>query len=889
MLLGPVTGGITVLMLAAGASAGNCKAKKREIPTVPCTSPLTIDDFSAWTAGENALKGATSDDSTMNSTSIEGGVLTFTPNNIEVSYIYEQFECMDTVALGYNALSFNIKGPEAASVSVELQTKADCGTEEYQSFYYTVDGMEGAMQTVTIPLSSWADADLSGVIGILWYGFSAGMTGTDNVWQLSNIQLLCGDAAAPPPTTTATPTTTTPAPPGTTPPIVTISTTTIYVTVPGGGASTTTRTFTPGNPWVTPTTTKRPGFPTFPTTTRTIRPTPTYTYPGWGDDPWGDDPWGEGGWPEKRDDPMAQTPSEGWVTGEEALALNAAGAVCENTLIDDWASQSRLTFLYYNALLKSSSDDGTMKSIVVKNNKVTFTPSNTDSYWYTQLGCFNATAHGGISVRITAAAGTTFDLQLSSAKGDCTGDTTTDSVLTTKQLGWTFDGTEKLYTIPFSKFSGLDWTKFNMVFLTNLKKPVTMGPMALYCGSTVVEYVAPVPVEPAEPTATVAAPPNQATNLVIDQFANQEENAMGQWHGADEGMTLTFRKNTMTLQTNDSDLMWVTQVAEKCKDMTAFDGSYLHIAYTGSNKFTVAMQQHNAECNNDIMPYPETWDSLEAARYATATDIYIPINHFNIDRTKTIGFAFKGFYTTEASVFSKIEVVNLVPKGVTIPEKLPSGRFIFGCKRPNSFAFAIDDGEPSMAQQVMKTIEDAGIAATFFTVGAPLLDPTTNLSAIYNEMASRGHQIAMHSYTHPAMEGLPDEAAIDWEYSNDIRAVAATFGGLHTPYFRPPFGTEGARMRQRLAALVDDPYVVQWSVDVEDWLWAESDTPEKQLDAFKRDVAAGGSIVVMHYLYESTVSYLPQFIEIAKATGKQLMRVDQCMMDPNAPPLPGES
>jgi hypothetical protein len=43
----------------------------------------------------------------------------------------------------------------------------------------------------------------------------------------------------------------------------------------------------------------------------------------------------------------------------------------------------------------------------------------------------------------------------------------------------------------------------------------------------------------------------------------------------------------------------------------------------------------------------------------------------------------------------------------------------------------------------------------------------------------------------------------------------------------------------------------------------------------------------MHYLYNTTVSYIPQFIAIAKATGKQLMRVDQCLEDPNAPPLYG--
>jgi hypothetical protein len=42
----------------------------------------------------------------------------------------------------------------------------------------------------------------------------------------------------------------------------------------------------------------------------------------------------------------------------------------------------------------------------------------------------------------------------------------------------------------------------------------------------------------------------------------------------------------------------------------------------------------------------------------------------------------------------------------------------------------------------------------------------------------------------------------------------------------------------------------------------------------------------MHYLSPTTVRYFRDAIRIAKATGKQIMRVDQCMEDPDAPPLP---
>lgn len=721
------------------------------------------------------------------------------------SYVSKQFECIDTVALGYDGISFTIKGPKAGSVSLELQTKADCSATEYQSHYYTVNGMSGALQTINVPLGSWTGANLHGVVGVMWSGFSVGKTGTGNEWQLGNLQLLCDGVA-------------------------------------------------------------RPGVPP-------VANTPTAT----------EDPWEL----RKRDEEQAIALRAAAANAESGSKTSKAAA-CEIALIDDWASQSRLTFLYYNAMLKPTSDDGTMKSVVVANNKVTLTPLDTDSYFYSQFGCFDARAYGGLSLRITAPAGTKFDVQLSSSKDSvCSGDSTKDVVVTTSSLGWTFNGKEQLYSIPFSKFSGLDLSKFTMFIFSGLNKAVTLGPVAIYCGTTVAEYVAPPITEPTEPTSTVPAPTSTATTLVIDTFANDETNALDQWHGTDdEGLQITYRRNTMTLQTTDADLTWQTQISETCRDMRAFDGAYLHIAYTGSNKFTVALQQHNDACNNDAQPYPATWDSLEAARYATATDIYIPMSHFNIDRSKVIGVAFKGFYSPTATVFSRVEIVNRVPAGFKVPVKLPSGTFVFACKRPNSFAFAIDDGDPAFAQQVMRVIDDAGFKATFFTVGAPLLDPSTNLSNVYREMEARGHQIALHSYTHPALEGLADEAAIDWEYTNDLKAVSQVFGaGQNTRYFRPPFGTEGARMRQRYAALVPDPYIVQWSVDIEDWLWAETATPEKQIDAFRRDVAAGGTITVLHYLYNSTVSYLPQLIQIAKATGKQLMRVDQCMMDPNAPPL----
>jgi len=568
---------------------------------------------------------------------------------------------------------------------------------------------------------------------------------------------------------------------------------------------------------------------------------------------------------------------------ETVPVVNPRATCSALLLIDDWISQSRLTFLFYNAMMEPSSDDGTMKSIVVSSstNRVTFTP-NANAYFYSNLGCLAAASYGGISLRIKAPAGTTISVELQSS-ASCDPNSLQSFDRTSAQLGWTFDGTEKLYNIPLSSFAGLDKDHI-MAILFTISGPVTFGPMALYCGSTVAEYI-PLPRAVDDgPTATVPITSATPTPFVIDRFASPSQNALGFWHGADDGMKATYSGGKLTIVSEDTDLAFYTQITNTCRDMSSYEKAYLHVQYSGSNKFTIALQQHNSACNANIAPYPETWDVVSADRYAvSATDIYVPLAHFSINKARAIGFAFKAFTTTNPTTFAKIEIVSTAPAGVIIPAKVPTAPLYFACTRPNSFAFAIDDGVPELAQQVMQIVREEGIKVTFFTVGAPLLDPGTNLSNVYKEMYSQGHQIALHSFTHPKLESL-QVVDVDWEFQQDISAVQSTLG-ISSKYFRPPFGNEGAHTRERLAKQIPGAKVVEWSVDVEDWLWALSATPEKQLEAFNRDVGKGGNLVVMHYLYPSTVGYLKQFIQLAKATGKTLMRVDQCLEDPDAPPL----
>lgn len=85
--------------------------------------------------------------------------------------------------------------------------------------------------------------------------------------------------------------------------------------------------------------------------------------------------------------------------------------------------------------------------------------------------------------------------------------------------------------------------------------------------------------------------------------------------------------------------------------------------------------------------------------------------------------------------------------------------------------------------------------------------------------------------------------------------------------------------------MVKDPYIIDWSVDAEDWLWAGSDTPERQARSFQRDLKKGGNLADVHFRHHSTVEQFREFFKAVKESGKHIMRVDQCLEDPDAPLL----
>jgi Polysaccharide deacetylase len=240
-----------------------------------------------------------------------------------------------------------------------------------------------------------------------------------------------------------------------------------------------------------------------------------------------------------------------------------------------------------------------------------------------------------------------------------------------------------------------------------------------------------------------------AAGFVVDTFQDSNFNDLGAWHGPGEGMPTTYGNDSVTFSPTDADQNYHTQLSAGCFDLEDYAEMYLHVSFSGTKKFSISLNQHNEDCDWEKSPYPETWDTIEAARYTSGNHIYVPLSHFAIDLSQVISVSFHGFYTRKKVTLHKVEIVPYVPHDFHVPRKLPSGKLVLKCKRPNSFAFGIDDGEPELAPKVMQILQEEGVLVTFFVVGGGLDNPGTNFTNVYREMLSQGHQVALHSYTHP--------------------------------------------------------------------------------------------------------------------------------------------
>ncbi|QKV72915.1 polysaccharide deacetylase family protein [Amycolatopsis sp. Hca4] len=165
----------------------------------------------------------------------------------------------------------------------------------------------------------------------------------------------------------------------------------------------------------------------------------------------------------------------------------------------------------------------------------------------------------------------------------------------------------------------------------------------------------------------------------------------------------------------------------------------------------------------------------------------------------------------------------------------------------DTVALTFDDGPyPETTPALLAAL--GGTRATFFLWGEHAAAHPDLVRAI----AAAGHAIGNHTWTHPQLTTLADDAARDQEVRR-TQDLLTRLTGLRPSLFRPPYGDTDAAVASAIAhhGLTE----VLWSVDTRDWAGCTTE----EIVAAAGDVQPGG-VVLMHEGRPATVDAVPRIL-----------------------------
>lgn len=176
-----------------------------------------------------------------------------------------------------------------------------------------------------------------------------------------------------------------------------------------------------------------------------------------------------------------------------------------------------------------------------------------------------------------------------------------------------------------------------------------------------------------------------------------------------------------------------------------------------------------------------------------------------------------------------------------------------------------DDGPwPNSTRQILDTLDQHCIKATFFTIGKHAIWHPE----IIKDMAARGHTIGTHTWSHANLSKMPPEKARE-EIEKGFSAVKLGLGASPASFFRFPFlqdpPAQITYLGQRNVAMFSH------DVDSFDFKFRKPEDVVKSVMA-KLD-KKGKGIILMHDFQAVTAKALPELLSQLKASGYKVVHM----------------
>jgi peptidoglycan/xylan/chitin deacetylase (PgdA/CDA1 family) len=195
-------------------------------------------------------------------------------------------------------------------------------------------------------------------------------------------------------------------------------------------------------------------------------------------------------------------------------------------------------------------------------------------------------------------------------------------------------------------------------------------------------------------------------------------------------------------------------------------------------------------------------------------------------------------------------------------------------------ALTFDDGpNATLTPKLLDLLAARHLKATFFVVGQNAADHPEILKRAVKE----GHEIANHSWSHPNLGKMSDDA-VRRELQKTEDAIVAAIGKRPT-LLRPPYGSITAHQKK----WIHDEFgyrIIIWDVDPLDW---KRPGPSVVTARILKETVQG-SIVLAHDIHAPTIEAMPAtFDQLMKKGFKSVTVSELLAMETPRPPKPTPS
>ncbi|CAG8812816.1 17585_t:CDS:2, partial [Racocetra persica] len=200
------------------------------------------------------------------------------------------------------------------------------------------------------------------------------------------------------------------------------------------------------------------------------------------------------------------------------------------------------------------------------------------------------------------------------------------------------------------------------------------------------------------------------------------------------------------------------------------------------------------------------------------------------------------------------------------------------CPTVGNWGVTYDDGPSVATPLILDELDQCKLKATFFVVGSRVVSNPQ----ILLDTCKRGHHIAVHTWSHPALTSLSNEQVVAELYWT-IKAIKEVCG-ITPIYYRPPFGDTDNRVRAITRAMA-----VLWVPNFDSNDWQLTSVPPAPIDVVINTfhnwtqifpTMSTGFIVLQHDLYNQTVKAAIEVLKLAiNVKDLKMTTIPECIGD----------